>query len=110
MNELELLAVKWATEHFKHYLLGRHFTVETDHKALIAVFNRHRAHKEYSSRLTRWQMRLLPYDFDVVYRPGSQMGITDYHSRDPVFKAPPLKDESSLVMAIIKHLNTEKTL
>ncbi len=40
-NELDLLAVKWATEHFKHYLLGRHFTVETDRKALVSVFNRH---------------------------------------------------------------------
>ncbi len=70
INELELLAVKLATEHFKHYLLGRHFTVETDHKALISVFNRHRAHKEYSARLTRWQMRLLPFDFTVIYTPG----------------------------------------
>ena len=54
INELELLAVKWATEHFKHYLLGRRFTIETDHKALVAVLNRHRMTKEYSSRITRW--------------------------------------------------------
>ncbi len=100
-NELELLAVKWATEHFKHYLLGRHFTVGTDHEALVSVSSRHGAHKEYSW----WQMRLLPFDFEVIYKPGSQMGFTDYLSRDPAFTAPPPKDESSLVIAIIKQLN-----
>ncbi len=110
INELELLAVKWATEHFRHYLLRRKFTIETDHKAIISVFNRHRAHKEYSSRLTRWQMRLLPFEFEVIYKPGSQMGITDYLSRDSTFPAPPPKDESSLVISIIKQLNINKNL
>ncbi len=81
-----------------------------NHKALVSVFKRHRAHKEYSSRLTRWQRRLLPFDFDVIYKPGTQMGSTDYLSPDLAFKAPPPKDESSLVIAIIKHLNFNKSL
>ena len=34
INELELLEVKWAVE------IGRKFRVETDHKALIALFGR----------------------------------------------------------------------
>ena len=108
VNELELLAVKWATEYFKHHLLGRHFTLETDHKALVSVFGKHRRYKEYSPRPIRWQMRLLPYDFTVKYVPGSQMGITDYLSRNPNFPAPKRQDESELVIARIKDLNTQK--
>ncbi len=108
MNELELLAVKWATEYFKHNLLGRQFTIETDHKALVSVCGKHRRFKDYSPRLTRWQMRLLPYDFTVKYVPGSQMGITDYLSRDPISPAPPPLDEKELVIAIIKELNVQK--
>ena len=32
--ELESLAVKWALETLKYYLMGRDFLLESDHKAL----------------------------------------------------------------------------
>ena len=34
-NELELLAVVWSLEHFKYYLYGTEFILQTDHQALI---------------------------------------------------------------------------
>ena len=37
-NELEMLAVVWA-EYFRTYILGRPFTIITDHKALFALLN-----------------------------------------------------------------------
>ncbi len=55
INELDLLAVKWAAEHFESYLLRRKITIETDRKALLAVLRKHRMHKQYSFRLTRWR-------------------------------------------------------
>ena len=82
-NELELLAVIWGVEYFKHYLMGRNFRLETDHKALISVFNRERVNKDYSPRLIRWRHRLLPYEFDVFHNAGKTMRITDYLSRSP---------------------------
>ena len=45
INELELLGVVWALEHFKHYLLGHHFIVQTDHRALLSIL------KERSSKI-----------------------------------------------------------
>ena len=38
-NELEMLAVVWGAEYFRNYILGRSFTVITDHKALISLLN-----------------------------------------------------------------------
>ena len=38
-NELELLAVVWATEHFRNYFYRRYFTVISDHKAILTLLN-----------------------------------------------------------------------
>ena len=82
-NELELLAVVWAVDRFKHYLLGKEFVIATDHKALTSALGEHRSNKTYQSRLTRWVDRLLPYQFTITHIPGRDMGIVDYLSREP---------------------------
>ena len=38
-NELALVAVVRATEHFRNYIYGRFLTVILDHKALLTLFN-----------------------------------------------------------------------
>ena len=82
-NELELLAVVWAVDRFKHYLLGKEFVIATDHKALTSALGEHRSNKTYQSRLTRWVDRLLAYQFKVIHIPGRDMGIVDNLSREP---------------------------
>ena len=52
-NELELLAVVWAMDRFKLYLLGREFTIATDNKSLTSALGEDRSNKTYQSRLTR---------------------------------------------------------
>ena len=84
---LQLLAVVWAVDRYKHYLLGKSFTIATDHKALTSALDGNKSNKTYQSRLTRWVDRLLPYHFNIVHIPGRDMGIVDYLSRDP-FKDP----------------------
>ena len=38
-NKMELLAVVWSLEHFKHYLYGTEFTLQTDPRALLSALN-----------------------------------------------------------------------
>ena len=77
INELELLGVFWALEHFKHYLYGQYFPVQTDHRALLSIL-KDKSTKAHQSRLTRWCDRLIPFHFQIEHIPGSKMGFTDY--------------------------------
>ena len=77
------MAVVWAVEHFKNYLYGIKFQVVSDHKALATVLKSNKGNKTYSSRLTQWVDRLLPFDFEIFHAPGRTIGIADYLSRHP---------------------------
>ena len=87
-NEVELLAIVWSCEHFRTYLLGNHFVILSDHKAIISALKTNRGNKTHQSRLTRWADRFLPFDFDIFHISGGKLGIVDYLPRYPTFEAP----------------------
>ena len=100
INELELLAVVWAVEHFKNYLYRTKFHIVSDHKALASVLKGNKNNKTYSSRLTRWVDRLLPFEFEIFHAPGRTMGIADYLSRHPS----PIEGESMKCIRTLEHM------
>lgn len=75
--EKECLAMKWAIDSLRYYLLGRHFILETDHRALQWL---HRM-RDANMRLTGWYLALQPYDFTVRYRSGKTNIVADFLSR-----------------------------
>ena len=79
VTDRELLAVKYFMMQYKHYLLGRHFLVQSDHQALRWLFSL----KEPKSRIARWIELLSAFDFEVEYRPGKKHGNADVLSRCP---------------------------
>jgi hypothetical protein len=82
-SELEALAVVYASEQYRPYLLGRHFDLCTDHTALKYMFSNH----TNNGRIARWALQLQQFDFSVQYRPG-KLNHADYLSRAPVGEAP----------------------
>ena len=64
-------------------MYGVPFGIVSDHKALQSVSKSNKGNKTYSSRLTRWVDRLLPFDFSIVHTPGRTLGMADYLSRHP---------------------------
>ena len=84
-TEKEALAIVFATDHFRPYLLGRKFTVVTDHSALRWLHS-----LEPKGRLARWVMHLQEYEFDVIHRSGSENGNVDGLSRlTPLYRDTP---------------------
>ena len=77
VNELELLGVGWSIEYFTNYLESKHFTVITDHRALLSILKENRSNEAYNSRLTRWVDRLLPFQFDIEHLPCGKMGLVE---------------------------------
>ena len=77
--EKECLAIKVAPHAFRTYLIGRQFTVETDHRSLIWLDKL----KDSNSRLSRWSLSLQPYDFTVAHRSGADNGNADSLSQTP---------------------------
>ena len=80
--EREALAIVWAMERAKQFLLGSHFTLETDHRPLEFLLGRRRQlPKIANARLLRWAIKLMAFDFDVIYTRGSAIPHADALSR-----------------------------
>ena len=105
-NELELLGVVRAVEHYKNYLYGSEFEVITDHKALLSALSLNHGNKTYHSRLTRWVDRLLPFNFTIKHLAGKDMDFTDRISKIPSGKALPISHyDKKFVVANINNIN-----
>ena len=67
------------TRHYKHYLLGREFTLRTDHGSLIWLFR----FKHPVGQLGRWLEELSQYSMKIQHRPGVKHTNADALSRIP---------------------------
>ena len=68
-TEKEELGVVWACERFHVYVYGMKFVVETDHKPLEVIYG---PRSRPCARIERWVLRLQPYNFSVIHRPGRE--------------------------------------
>lgn len=76
-TKLESLAMVYGCLQFRHYLLGRKFTLITDHQALCHLYNK----REPNRISTGWFETLLEFDFDVTHIAGIQNVLPDHLSR-----------------------------
>lgn len=80
VSELEALAIVYAVNKFRNYLLGKHFTIMTDHCPLCAL----KLKNPSSARLRRWALVLSEFDYTIRYIKGSLHQDIDCLSRAPV--------------------------
>ncbi|GJV82051.1 reverse transcriptase domain-containing protein [Tanacetum coccineum] len=67
-TEKEMLAVVYAFEKFRSYLIMNKSVVYTDHSALKYLFNK----KDAKARLLRWVLLLQEFDFKVIDTKGAE--------------------------------------
>ena len=83
-TEKDTLAIKWAKERLRIYLLGApRFRIVTAHKPLLPLFNKAKAKKP--PRIEKWVMEMQDVDYELVYEPGKdEVDPLDYLSRHPL--------------------------
>jgi hypothetical protein len=81
----EALAAVWACEKFWLYLIGSHFKLVTDNRAVQLIFNN--TANRPPARIERWALRLTQFDYEIVHKPGNQ-NVADYFSRHPLEPKP----------------------
>ena len=65
-TEREGLAMVYALQKFRHYLLGASFKMFTDHSALKYLVNK----PVLGGRICRWLLLFQEYDFEIIVKPG----------------------------------------
>ncbi|GMJ13949.1 hypothetical protein HRI_005064100 [Hibiscus trionum] len=77
--EKEMLVVLMAVRKWSAYLVGRHFKIKTDHQSLKFLAE----NQAVTTTQQKWVVKMLGYDYEVVYRKGSSNIVADVLSRKP---------------------------
>jgi hypothetical protein len=76
-HDLELATIVHALKIWRHYLMGAHCNIYTDHKSLKYIFTQ----ADLNMRQRRWLELIKDYDLEVHYHPGKANVVADALSR-----------------------------
>lgn len=77
MTEREGLAMVYALQKFRHYLLGAHFKMFTNHSMLKYLVNK----TVLGGKIYRWLLLFQEYDFEIIVKIGRLNTRLDHLSR-----------------------------
>lgn len=92
VHDKELLAIIHALRKWRPFLLGKKFTVYTDHRSLQHLHTQ----KNLNNRQRRWIDFLADFDMEIVYKEGKKNVVADALSRVQLNAISPIQDEEDL--------------
>ena len=86
-------------EKFHYFLYGNKFTLETDQKPLVSIYQKHLV--DVSPRIQRLIVRTLLHNFHIVYVPGKLIPMADALSRNLKKLTSKDKEEDQISLPIL---------
>ena len=105
-TDRELLAIISALQTFRYYLLGKRFTLVTDHQPLTYL----KSIKDPHGRRGRWLMQLEEFDFDIIYRSGKKHINADSLSRMKIDVEFEDNEPDNMFIKFVDHLEVPVSL
>jgi hypothetical protein len=102
-HDLELAAVVHALKMWRHYLMGTHCNIFTDHKSLKYIFTQ----SDLNMRQRRWLELIKDYDLEVHYHPGKANVVADALSRKAHCNCLSIEPYSDTLCEDLRRLNLE---
>ena len=89
----EALSIIWAVKKFHYYLMGKEFTLITDHKPLVYIFSPDKGIPVMSAaRLQRYAIILSAYKYKIEYKNTKDHANADCFSRLPMTNSEPFEN------------------
>uniref|UniRef100_A0A2C9L106 Reverse transcriptase RNase H-like domain-containing protein n=1 Tax=Biomphalaria glabrata TaxID=6526 RepID=A0A2C9L106_BIOGL len=79
--EKEAYAIVESLRKWKHFLVGKAFTLVKDQRSVSFMYNRSNKGKIKNEKIQRWKLELSCFHYDVIYRPGKQNTVADTFTR-----------------------------
>ncbi len=98
-SDKECLAIIYGVKNFRTYLIGRKFTLYTDHAAL-QFLQTMKLNRDLSGRLSRYQMFLQEFVFDIKYKKGTSNDNADALSRNPLVEGDGRENNNIMVVEV----------
>ena len=103
----EALAIVFGVTTFHQFVYGRQFTLYSDHKPLIHIFNETKSVSAMASGcLQRWALTLSSYSYSIKFKKGSLHSNADALSRLLISNHPAEVPMVPEVIALLEQLST----